>query len=82
MDFITSLPNSEVNNFIMVVVDRLTKYTNFFSMSRPFKASIVSMEFMEIFQKLHGNRKVIVRYIDPIFTSNFLTHLFSCLGIQ
>lgn len=33
MDFIADLSNSEGNNFIMVVVDRMKKYANFFSFS-------------------------------------------------
>jgi hypothetical protein len=46
MDFIIGLPKSEGNIAIMVVVDRLTKYAHFFSLSHPFKASTVVMEFM------------------------------------
>ena len=37
---------------------------------------------MEIIQKLHGNPKIIVSDRDPIFTGNFWTELFSCLGTQ
>jgi len=55
MDFITSLPKSEGKSFIMVVVDRLTKYAHFCALSHPFKANIVSTAFMETIQKLHGN---------------------------
>ena len=80
MDFITSLPKSEGKSVIMVVVDRLTKYAHFFALSHPFKASIVSIAFMETIQKLHGNPKIIVSDRDPIFTRNFWTKLFSCLG--
>jgi hypothetical protein len=49
MDFITGLPKSKVNNVIMVVVDRLTKYAHFFSLSHPFKESTVATTFMEMF---------------------------------
>jgi hypothetical protein len=35
MDFITGLPKSEGKTVIMVVVDRLTKYAHFFSISHP-----------------------------------------------
>src|SRR3984885_6737072 len=59
MDFITSLPKSEGKSFIMVVVDRLTKYAHFCALSPPFKASTVSTAFMETIQKLHGNPKII-----------------------
>ena len=37
---------------------------------------------METIQKLHGNPKIIVSDRDPIFTGNFWTKLFSCLGTQ
>ena len=47
MDFITSLPNSEGKSFIMVVVDRITKYAHFCALSHPFKSSIVATAFME-----------------------------------
>ena len=37
---------------------------------------------METFQKLHGNQKIIVSDIDPIFTKNIWTELYSCLVTQ
>jgi hypothetical protein len=71
MDFITGLPKFEGKSVIMVIVDRLTKYTHFCALSHPFKASIVANTFMEIVQKLHGIPKIIVSDKDPIFTRNF-----------
>ena len=82
MDFIIGLPKSKGKSVIMVVVDRLTKYAQFCALSHPFKASTVSIAFMETIQKLHGNPKIIVSDRDPIFTGNFWTELFSCLGTQ
>jgi hypothetical protein len=81
MDFIIGLPKSEGKSVIMVI-DRLTKYTHFCALSRPFKASTVATAFMEIVQKLHGSPKIIVSDRDPIFTGHFWTELFSCLGTQ
>ena len=66
----------------MVVVGRLTKYAHFCALSHPFKVSTVATAFMETIQKLHGNPKIIVSDSDPIFTGNFWTELFSCLGTQ
>jgi len=37
---------------------------------------------MEATQKLYGNPKIIVSDRDLIFTRNFWTELFSCLGTQ
>ena len=82
MDFITSLPKSKGRSVIMVVVDRLTKYAHFCALSYSFKAITVAIAFMETIQKLHGNPKIIVSDKDPIFTGNFWTKLFSCLGTQ
>jgi hypothetical protein len=82
MDFITSLHNLKGNNVIMVVVDQLTNYAHFFSLTCPFKTCIVVTTFMETIQKLHGIAKVIVSDRDLILTGNFWTKLFSCLGTQ
>ena len=82
MESIIGLPKSERKSVIMVVVDRLTKYVHFCALSHPFKSSTVSTAFMEIIQKLHGNQKIIVSDRDPIFTRNFWTELFYCLGTQ
>jgi hypothetical protein len=82
MDFITGLPKSEGKSVIMVIVDRLTKYTHFCALSHPFKASTVATAFMETVQKLHGSPKITVSDRDPIFTEHFWTELFSCLGTQ
>ena len=82
MDFITGLPKSEGKSVIMVVVDRLTKYAHFCALSHTFKASTFATTFMDTIQKLHGNPNVIVSNRDPIFTGNFWTELFSCLGTQ
>jgi hypothetical protein len=71
MDFIIGLPKYEGKSVIMVIVDRLTKYTHFFALSCPFKASTVSTAFMEIVQKLHGIPKIIVSDRYPIFTRHF-----------
>eukprot|EP00253_Pinus_taeda_P006965 PITA_06965 len=81
-DFIIGLPKSEEKSVIMVVIDRLTKYAHFCALSHPFKASTISTAFMETIQKLHGNTKIIVSDRDAIFTGNFWTKLFSCLGTQ
>ena len=82
MDFITGLPKFEGKSVIMVVVNNLNKYAHFCALSHPFKANIVSTTFMETIQKLHGNPKIIVSNKDPIFTRNFWTKLFSCLGTR
>ena len=80
--FITSLPKYEGKSVIMVVVNRLTKYAHLWALSHSFKESTVTNSFMETIQKLHGTPNIIVSDRDPIFTRNFWTELFSCLGTQ
>ena len=82
MDFITGLTKSIGNISIVVLVDQLTKHSHFFSHSHPFKLSTVAATFMEKVQKFHGVPEIIVSDRDPIFTGNFWTELFSCLGNQ
>jgi transposase InsO family protein len=82
VDFITGLPKSEGKSVIIVIVDILTKYANFCAVSHPFKSITFATAFMETVQKLHGSPKIIVSDRDPIFTGNFWTKLFSCLGTQ
>jgi hypothetical protein len=64
----------------MVVVDQITNYAHFFSLSHPFKISIVVVAFMETTKKLHGNPKVIGSDKDSIFNGSFCIDLCSCLG--
>ena len=80
MDFITRIHKSKGNNFITVVMDRLTKYAHFYSLSRPFKVIIVATPLMETIKNLDGIAKIIVSHRDPIFTSNFYIELFSFFG--
>ena len=80
MYFITGLPKSKGKSFIMVVIDRLTKYAHFCALSHPFKASTFANAFMETTKKLHGNPKIIVSDKDPIFTGNFWTIFFFLCG--
>ena len=60
MKFITGVPKVEGKNFIMVVLDRITKYAHFRALSHPFSAIIVATTFMDIVKKLLGNPKIIV----------------------
>jgi hypothetical protein len=82
MGFITGLAKSKGKNSIMVVVDQLTKYAHFFSLSHPFKASTIAATFMETIQNLHGIPKIFVSDKDPSFTGNFWIELCSCLDTQ
>ncbi|KAM1132447.1 hypothetical protein FF1_046837 [Malus domestica] len=76
MDFIVGLPNCKGKTVIMVVVDRLSKYSHFVPMAHPYTAASVAQLFLEHIFKLHGMPNSIVSDRDPIFISAFWKELF------
>ena len=82
MDFIEVLPKSDSKEVIFVAVDRLTKYSQFFSLSHPFTAYTVAIVFLDNIYKLHGLPESIISERDAIFVSNFLQELFKLLGTE
>jgi hypothetical protein len=76
MDFIIGLPKSRNKSIIMVVVDRLSKYSHFCALQDPFTASLVAQIFMDQVFKLHGMPHSIVSDRYPTFTRNFWQELF------
>ncbi|PNX54976.1 hypothetical protein L195_g048599, partial [Trifolium pratense] len=80
MDFITGLPNSFGFSVIMVVIDRLTKYSHFVAQKTEYTSRTVAEAFMSHIVKLHGIPKSIVSDRDKVFTSSFWQHLFKLQG--
>ncbi|MCH79797.1 Ty3/gypsy retrotransposon protein, partial [Trifolium medium] len=80
MDFITGLPNSFGFTVIMVVIDRLTKYSHFVPQKTDYTSKSVAEAFMTNIAKLHGIPKSIVSDRDKVFTSGFWQHLFKLQG--
>nr|KYP53324.1 Transposon Ty3-G Gag-Pol polyprotein [Cajanus cajan] len=80
MDFITGLPNSCGFTVIMVVIDRLSKYSHFVPLKSDFSSKVVAEAFTLHIVKLHGLPKSIVSDRDKVFTSNFWQHLFKLQG--
>ena len=76
MDFIDGLPLSQGKSTIMVVVDRLSKYSHFMPVSHPYTAMSIARIFFENIFKLHGMPRTIVCDRDVTFTSGFWTELF------
>ena len=70
MDFVEGLLKSNGKDVILVVVDRLTKYAHFLSLSHPYSASSVATLFLDNIFKLHGLPTTIVTDRDRIFTSD------------
>jgi hypothetical protein len=82
MDFIEGLPKSQNKDVILVVVDRLSKYAHFLSLSHPYTASDIAQLFLDNIFKLHGLPKVILTDRDPIFTSAVWQTMFKAMGVQ
>lgn len=70
MNFITGLPKAKEKSFILVVIDRLSKYV-FLALSRKFLSIIVAQIFIVGACKLHGMPHNIVLDCDPIFMGSF-----------
>jgi hypothetical protein len=69
MDFIEALPKSEGKDTILVMVDKLTKYSQFIPMSHPFTTKTVVQVFINNVFMLHGLPLAIITDRDWIFTS-------------
>jgi hypothetical protein len=80
MDFITGLPPSHGYTVIMVVIDRLTKYSHFSPLKVDYNSKIVAETFMKTVVKLHGVPKSIISDRDKVFMSKFWKDLFQLQG--
>lgn len=71
IDFITGLLRSHGSDFILVVIDRFSKYLHFMGLRHPFSTKVVGEIFTKEVVKLHGIPQSIGSDCDPIFFSNF-----------
>ena len=82
LDFITGLPKVQGRDCLYVVVDRLTKFAHFFSISSDYStAQVAELFFWEVF-KLHGLPNTIVSDRDSRFTGAFWKELFRLVGTE
>ncbi|KAL4297251.1 hypothetical protein GQ457_12G025690 [Hibiscus cannabinus] len=82
LDFITGLPRSNGKEAILVVVDRLTKYGNFFALPRHYDAQYIAKVLVQGIVKLHGIPRSMVSDRDPIFLSAIWTELARLQGTE
>ena len=82
MDFITGLPKVQGRDCLYVVVDRLTKFVHFFSISSDYLAAqVAKLFFREVF-RLHGLPKTIVSDRDNKFTGSFWQEIFRLVATE
>lgn len=57
---------------IMMVVNRMTKYAHFITVSHPYTTKDIANLFINEIVRLHGFLSSIVSNMDKVFLSNFL----------
>ena len=82
MDFIEGLPRSGAANWVMVVVDKFSKFAHFVPLLHPFTAQQVAQVFLDHIYCLHGMPSHIISDHDRIFTSHFWKELFRLASTQ
>jgi len=82
IDFVEGLPPSQGKDVVFVVVDRLSKYAHFISLSHPYTTTSVARLFTNNVFKLHGIPKTIASDRDPTFISQFWKELLRVTGTE
>ena len=72
--------NQNLNDSIMVVVNKLSKETHFIPVKTTYKAANIADIFLKQIFRLDGIPKVIISDRDPKFTSNIWKSL--CKGLN
>ena len=80
MDFIIGLPKSENNDFIIVVVDRFSKYVTFIATPIACTAEKTTRLFLKHVTKYWGLLQYIISNREPWFIGKFRIELFKLMG--
>ncbi|KAL4565288.1 hypothetical protein LXL04_029376 [Taraxacum kok-saghyz] len=80
LDFNLGLPKSKGYDAILVVVDRLSKYSHFLLLKHPYTAKSVAELFVKEIVRHHGIPKSLVSDRDPLFLSLFWKEIFRSQG--
>jgi transposase InsO family protein len=82
MDFIKGLPQSGNANYIMVIMDKFTKFAHFLALKHPYTTASVAKMFLDNVYKIHGMPASIVSDRDRVFTNKFWKELFCLAKVQ
>ena len=88
MDFIVKLPKSKdpvlgvQHDSILVMVDRLTKYSHFIPCSESINAEQLGCLVLDRLVRYHGIPMVFITDRDKLFTSNYWKTLVAAMGIK
>lgn len=80
LGFIEGLPKAFDKDTILVVVDRLSKYTHFLALGHPFTAKDVAAIFLQEIVRLHGFPATVVSDRDRLFLRRFWSEMFKSEG--
>jgi hypothetical protein len=73
LDFIEGLPGSGLASYILVIVDKFTRYAHFIALSHPYTTSSVAMVFMNEVYRLHDMQwllfQTVIRF-SPVHSEN------------
>ena len=82
IDFILGLPRSTGYDTILMVVDRLSKYSHFILLKHHYTGRSIAEIFVKDIVCLHGIPKPILGDRDPLFMSKFWLEVLSWQGTE